>query len=150
MRLFVLLATFAMFCGLGFLLSPDNYLVLAGRLAMSVMLVFSAVSSYVYQEGILLTYPIFFSDVWKQKLILANADFKIALAAGFVLKDLAQISAIFIIAYFILSFSTDIKACKKNISIKRANYTGHGSWLILIKIPSQLIFIFWTYYFGLF
>lgn len=86
MRLFVLLTTFTLFCGITFLFKVEDYISLSGRLAMCAMLFFSAVTSYVYQEGIFLTYPNFINSVWKQKLILANADLKIALALGFILR----------------------------------------------------------------
>ncbi|MFC5281984.1 hypothetical protein [Pedobacter alpinus] len=149
MRLFVLLATFAMFCGIAFLFKVDDYISLSGRLAMCAMLLFSAITSYVYQEGIFLTYPDYINNVWKQKLILVNADLKIALAAGFILKDTAQITTFFLIVYFVATLPTEIKTCNDKVSVKRANHTGHGNWLFLIKIPALIFFVLWAYYFGL-
>lgn len=149
MRLVVLILVFLLLCGGFFIFYNDIAYAVSGRLALSVMFVFSGVLHLYYKEGIYLTYPDFLSQTNKIKAVFIVGDLQFAFAAGLVFRDVAQIIIPVILIYLILRFFTQIKACIKHISIKRGNFTGKGLPYLFFKIPEQLIIIAWAYYFVL-
>ncbi len=149
MRLVVLIAVFLLLCGGFFLFYNDFAYAIAGRLALSVMFVFSGILHLYYKEGIYLSYPDFLPQATKIKLVYAIGDLQFVFAGGLVFADISKIIILFVLGYLILGLFTQINACVKKVSIKRGNYTGKGLIYLFFKIPEQLIIIAWAYYFVL-
>ena len=147
MRLVVLIAVFLLICGGYFIFFSTIDYALAGRIALSLMFVFSGVLHLKYQEGIYLTYPKFLSQISKIKLLFIIGDLQFVFACALVFADTAEIFVLFILVYLFLGFFTQINAGIQKISVKRGNYTGHGIVYLLFKIPEQFAIIIWTYYF---
>ncbi|HTN19584.1 MAG TPA: hypothetical protein VL125_03875 [Pelobium sp.] len=148
MRLVVLTAVFLLLCGVSFICFGEIAFSVAGRLALSAMFMLSGVLHSRYREGIYLTYPSFLSQTFRINLVFAISDLQFSFALAFIFADVARIITLFVLIYLFLGLFTQIKACIKNISVKRGNYTGNGIYYLLFKIPEQLFIICWTYYFG--
>lgn len=140
---------FSLLCGGFFLFSSDIDYAIAGRLALSIMFLFSGISHLKYQEGIYLTYPSFLSPADKVRLVFAIGDLQFAFAAGLVFLDVATILIPFILIYLVLGLFTQVNARLRNISVKRGNYTGRGLSYLFFKVPEQLFILGWAYYFVL-
>lgn len=146
----VLVSTFIILCSISFLLSNHINFSLCGRIAMALMLVFTGISHFIYTDGMELIIPDNFGEGFKRRIVLASGDLEFALAASLLLPDLARISGIIGMLYFFAIVPANIIACLKKVSIERGNYTGHGLAYLWFRIPLQIFFIVWIYYFSVY
>jgi uncharacterized membrane protein len=119
----------------------------AGRLAMSVMLFFTASGHFMFAEGMAMMLPDFIP--FKQSVIYITGFIEIAAAIGLLLPKLQRPTARLLILFFISILPSNIYAAYRHIDIESADYTGSGPEYLWFRVPLQLFFIFWTWHFGL-
>ena len=144
--LFVLLAAFAL-TALALKLSKKKWDVnKAGRIAMSCMLLFTASGHFVFVEGMSMMLPDFVP--FKKELILITGLLEIGFAVGILFNKTRRITSLLLIAFFICILPSNIYAALNHLDIENANYSGPGPEYLWMRVPLQVFFISWVYYFG--
>lgn len=119
----------------------------SGRMAMSVMLLFTAIGHFLFPEGMALMIPEFIPN--EKELIYLTGVIEIAAAIGLLFLRSQRLTAWLLILFFIMILPANIYAAIHHVNIKMAAYDGPGVNYLWFRIPLQLFFIAWVYYFGI-
>lgn len=121
-----------------------NYdLYLSGRIAMSVMLVFTAVAHFTFNKGMSMMLPDFIP--YKTETVYLTGIIEIVAAIGFFIPNLRVVTAWLLIAFLILILPANIYATIKHIDYQKGTFDGSGLGYLWFRIPLQILFIVWTY-----
>lgn len=119
----------------------------AGRIAMSVMLLFTALGHFLYPEGMVLMLPDFIP--FKKGVIYLTGCIEIAAANGLQIPRFRKLTGRLLILFFIMILPANIYAAIHNVNLKTATYDGSGPGYLWFRIPLQVLFIAWIYFFGI-
>ena len=117
----------------------------SGRIAMSVMLVFTTIGHFKFAEGMSLMIP--GSIPYKKELIYLTGFIEIAAAVGILIASVQVLTGWLLIAFFLVILPANIFAAMKGIDYEKATYDGPGSAYLWFRIPLQIFFIAWVYWF---
>jgi uncharacterized membrane protein len=145
--LVVLLVTFALSCLLFYVFTHDVSVYLSGRIAMAVMLVFTSIAHFAFYKGMMLMLPPFIP--FKRVTVYLTGVIEIAAAVGLLIPQSSYITGIFLIIFFVLLLPANIYASSKNINLEKADYSGNGLSYLWFRIPLQVLFIIWIWYFAI-
>ena len=120
---------------------------MAGRIAMTVMLIFTAVGHIKYADGMSMMIPK--NIPLKKPLVYFTGILEIVAGVGLVRPAFTRMSAWILIAFFILILPANIYAAIKHVDYEKGTYQGPGPNYLWFRIPLQLFFIAWVYYFGI-
>ncbi|OUS00980.1 hypothetical protein A9Q86_09555 [Flavobacteriales bacterium 33_180_T64] len=141
--LIVLLSTFivAIFL-LKFTFGKHN-IPFSARIAISVMLLFTALGHFFYTDGMAMMIP----DIipLKRELVYFTAIIEILAAVSLHISQFRHIAAYLLIIFFVLMLPANIKASIEQINYQTSAYDGKGLSYLLFRIPLQLLFIIWVY-----
>jgi uncharacterized membrane protein len=143
MPLIVLLAAFFLSLLLLKWIHNQFLLALAGRIAMSVMLFFTAVGHFAFTEGMALMIPSFVP--FKQEMVYFTGVVEIAAAVGLLVPRLSTLTAWLLISFFILVLPANIYAALQHVDYQNATFNGQGPDYLWFRIPLQFLFIIWVY-----
>ncbi|WP_461532007.1 DoxX family protein [Sinomicrobium sp.] len=118
-------------------------LALSGRIAMAVMLVFTAIGHFAFTKGMSLMIPEFIP--FKTEIVYLTGIAEIAFAIGLLLPNYRVITAWSLIIFLILVLPANIWAAIKQLDYQRATFDGNGLAYLWFRIPLQILFIVWTY-----
>ena len=118
---------------------------LSGRIAMSVMLLFTAIAHFAYSKGMAMMLPAFIP--FKTLIVYLTGIIEIMAAIGLQLEYLRVTTAWLLIIFFILILPANIYAAKTQVDYQKGDLTGNGTTYLWFRIPLQILFIVWTYYF---
>jgi uncharacterized membrane protein len=144
--LIVLLAVFGVSTVATFIAghAPDYYF--CGRLAMGVMLLFAATAHFKYNRGMMLMVPTFIP--YKKAVVYITGYIEVLAAIGLLVKTVRDPVAWFVIIFFVLLLPANIHSARKKVNLERADNLGSGLRSLWFRIPLQLFFMAWVYYFG--
>ncbi|ETN96948.1 membrane protein [Zhouia amylolytica AD3] len=116
---------------------------LAARIAMSCMLIFTAIGHFMFTKGMtaIIPDPIPF----KSQMVIATGILEIVLAITLLLPKFQQLTAWILIVFFILIVPANIKAAIQQINYQTGTLNGPGPTYLWFRIPLQLLFILWIY-----
>lgn len=117
---------------------------LSGRIAMSAMLVFTAMAHFAFTKGMSMMLPGFIP--FKTGIIYLTGIVEIVAAIGLLFQDFRVITAWALIAFFILILPANMYAAKKHIDYQKGTYEGNGLNYLWFRIPLQILFIVWVYF----
>ena len=146
--LFVLLASFGIsFCLIKITGGYWNF-ISAGNIAMSIMLLFTAIGHFKFPKGMTMMMP----DVvpFKKELVLLTGFIEIAAAIGLMFPAMRHVTSILLIIFFICILPANINAAIKKIDYEKGTYDGKGINYLWFRVPLQVFFILWTWYFGIY
>ena len=145
--LIILLVVFILTLLAGYLFTSEWELVFAGNLAMSAMLMFTALGHFKYPHGMSLMVP----DIlpFRVTIIYVTGLLEIAAAIGLMVPTVRHIAAVFLIIFFIAILPANIYGAMKRVNLEKGNYEGPGPSYLWFRIPLQLFFIAWICYFCL-
>ncbi len=141
--LFVLLGIFIIALFAIKLIQHKHNIPLAARIAMSAMLVFTAVGHFVFTKGMEMMIPDFIPV--KTAFVYATGVIEIAAAIGLLIPTFGVVTAWLLILFFILIIPANVKAALEHIDIEKATFDGSGTNYLWFRIPLQILFIAWTY-----
>jgi uncharacterized membrane protein len=145
--LFVLLGVFGLLAaGTYFWQGHVNY-VLAGNGAMAAMLLFTGIAHFAFTEGMMGMLPAFLPA--KMAWVLATGVLEIAAAVGLLIPSLRWNTGWLLIAFFVLILPGNILAARRHLNYQTGTLDGPGLRYLWFRIPLQLLFIAWTWYFAL-
>jgi uncharacterized membrane protein len=145
--LIVLLASALAAFFLILLLSGRADYALAGRIGMSVMLLFTAIGHFLYTKGMALMMPPFMP--FKRVLVYLTGILEMAAAAGLLLSRFQMLTGHLLILFFVLVLPANISAAMRHVDYQRSNQEGSGIRYLWFRIPLQLFFILWVFFFAI-
>lgn len=145
--LIILLVVFILAILSSYLFTGEWQLVFAGNLAMSAMLMFTALGHFKFPQGMSLMVP----DIlpFRVTIIYVTGLLEIVAAIGLMVPTVRHIAAVFLIIFFIAILPANIYAAMKRVNLEKGNYEGPGPSYLWFRIPLQVFFIAWICYFCL-
>jgi len=125
------------------LITNEYNIALSARIAMSVMLLFTAVAHFAFTKGMTLMMPSFFP--YKTAMVYLTGILEMAAAIGLLIPSLRVITAWFLIVFFVVLLPANIHAAIKHIDYQKGTLNGNGPTYLWFRIPLQIFFIVWTY-----
>ena len=140
--LIVLLSVFAVSLLTTKLVRGNFQFALSGRIAMSVMLVFTATAHFAFTKGMSMMLPEFIP--FKTETVYLTGILEIAAAIGLCIPNFRVLTGWLLILFFILLLPANIYAAVKHIDFQKETFDGNGLTYLWFRIPLQLVFIGWT------
>lgn len=132
---------FSLLIGKAFRGYYDFYL--SGRIAMSAMLLFTAVAHFAFTRGMAMMLPDFMPH--KTTIVFLTGGIEIAASVGLFIPNFRLIAGWLLIAFFILILPANIYAAFKHVDYQKATFDGNGLSYLWLRIPLQVFLIVWTY-----
>lgn len=145
--LVVLVITFLLTLSATWLFKNKWDYVLAGNIAMAVMLLFTAMGHFMFTEGMTMMLPDFIP--FKREVVILTGIIEIGAAVSLLFPSLRYLVSILLIIFFILILPANVNAALKNIDYQNATSNGHGINYLWFRVPLQLLFIAWLWLFNL-
>lgn len=141
--LIVLLGVFGLSLVITRLLNGHMYVSLSGAIALSAMLLFTALGHFAFTKGMAMMLPLFIP--FRIQLVYITGIIEIALAAGLLIPRLQQLTAWLLIVFLLLMLPANMYASAKRINYEKGTCDGYGPSYLWFRIPLQLFFIAWAY-----
>ncbi|NTE05587.1 hypothetical protein G6M26_20330 [Agrobacterium tumefaciens] len=116
----------------------------SGKIAMCVMLLFTASAHFAFNDGMAMMLPDFVP--YKTQVVYLTGIIEIAAAIGLFIPAFSVMTAWLLIAFFILILPSNVYAAMKHIDYQKATFNGSGLNYLWFRIPLQILFIAWTYF----
>jgi len=143
--LIILIASFILFYLINkFFLNNKFTLSLIGRAALATMLIFTGAAHFINTDLMVAMLPEFIP--LKRETVLFTGFLEIVASVGLIWDKTSKITSILLILFFVLILPANIKG-----SINQVQLGGmvQGAEYLYFRIPLQLLFIAWVYYFGI-
>lgn len=141
--LIVLLLSFAISMFMIKIINKEYDFTLSGRIAMSIMLVFTAIGHFAFTKGMSMMIPKFIP--YKETFVHLTGIFEILLAMGLLIPRFKYISGWALIIFLLLMLPANIYASLNNVNYQKGTFDGNGLAYLWFRIPLQFLFIIWTY-----
>src|SRR5699024_3769664 len=115
----------------------------SGRVAMSVMLLFTAIGHFAFTKGMTMMLPDFIP--YKCEVVYLTGLIEIVAAVGLFIPSLRQITAWLLIVFFVLVLPAKIYAAMHQVNYRKGTLDGEGMMYLWFRIPLQVLFITWVY-----
>ncbi len=119
----------------------------AGNLAMALMLILTGTSHFYMTKGMTMMMPDFLP--LKTELVYLTGLFELLAAVGLLFEKMRRPFGILLIIFFILILPANVYAAINHINISEASTNGHGLSYLWFRIPLQLLFIGWVWFFSI-
>lgn len=116
---------------------------LSARIAMAVMLVFTAIGHFAFTKGMIMMVPDFVP--FKKEVVYLTGFIEIAAAAGLLIPGLRMVTGWLLILFFLLLLPANIKAAIEQIDYQKGTLGGPGMGYLWFRVPVQILFMVWTY-----
>lgn len=145
--LFVLLATFLLALVATRLFGGAANWLLAGNLAMAIMLLFTGAAHFKFTKGMALMLPSWLPA--KNFWVYLTGYLEIVAAIGLLVPSLRSLVGWLLIGFFLLILPANIHAARHQIDYQKGTNEGPGARYLWFRVPLQLFFIGWVWYFTL-
>jgi uncharacterized membrane protein len=143
--LIFLLVTFSLLFGIDkFLLKRKLSLSFIGRVSLAVMLIVTGVAHFTSSDVMVEMMPEFLP--MKKEIVYLTGILEFLAAVGLLIDKLSKITAILLIIYFVAILPANIVGSLKQVNLGGMEY---GAMYLLFRVPLQILFIFWAYYFSI-
>ncbi|MDO6491914.1 MULTISPECIES: DoxX family protein [unclassified Cellulophaga] len=115
----------------------------SARIAMSIMLVFTAIGHFIFTKGMSMMVPQFIP--FKNSFVYLTGIFEILLAISLLIPKLKVISGWTLIIFLLLMLPANIYASIHNVNYQKGTFDGNGLAYLWFRIPLQVLFVIWTY-----
>ena len=127
-----------------FLLGRGLSLSFIGRASMAVMLIVTGVSHFTNTEQMVDMMPDFMPA--KREMIYFTGVCELLAVVGLIWGKTARLASILLIIFFVLVLPANIAGSLKSVQFAGMEY---GPLYLLFRIPLQIFFIWWVWYFGI-
>ncbi|TDH27054.1 hypothetical protein EXU57_09660 [Segetibacter sp. 3557_3] len=121
---------------------------LCGRIAMALMLLFTAIGHFKFTAGMAEMLPV--SVPYRKELVYFTGVLEIVAAAGLLFDASAKATGWFLVVFFIVLLPANIYAAMVKVDYESGTNTGPGISYLWFRVPLQLLFISWVYYFAVY
>ena len=115
-----------------------------GRTAMAFMLIVTGIAHFTQTPQMVEMIPDFIP--FKETVVYVTGFFEFLLAFGLLPKKSSKPASILLIVFFVCILPANIAGSMKHVALGGMEY---GPAYLFFRIPLQLFFIGWTYYFGI-
>lgn len=119
---------------------------IAGCIGMSVMLLFTAIGHFAFSKGMQMMLPDFIP--FKKTMVIASGIIEIAAAIGLLIPAFRELTGWLLILFFILILPANISAALRHVDYQKGTTNGAGPPYLWFRVPLQLFFIAWVYWFA--
>lgn len=117
---------------------------LIGRVAMALMLIVAGIAHFVYYEPMVAMMPDFVP--WKLEVVYLTGILEFMSAVGLLWERTAWLTSVMLAIFLVAILPANILGSIRGVNIPGAEY---GVWYLLFRIPLQIFFIWWVWYFGI-
>jgi uncharacterized membrane protein len=142
--LIVLLVSFGIALMVTRLIQSDFNLAFSGRVAMAVMLGFTAIGHFAFTKGMVMMIPN--AIPFKKGLVYCTGVIEIFAAAGLLIPSVRVLTAWLLIVFFIVLLPANINAAIRHVDYQKGTFEGSGVSYLWFRVPLQNLFILWTYF----
>ncbi|MGH2624125.1 MAG: DoxX family protein [Sphingobacterium sp.] len=143
--LIVIVTTFIISIGITKLFRKRADFMLSGKIAMSAMLIFTAIGHFAFTQGMSMMLPDFIP--YKIEIIYITGIIEVAAAIGLLIPRHRVLTAWLLIIFFVLILPANIYAAIHEIDFQNMDIEAKGVSYLWFRIPLQLFFIAWTFFF---
>jgi uncharacterized membrane protein len=126
-----------------FLLGGRLSLSFVGRASMAVMLIATGIAHFTNTEQMVDMMPDFVPA--KREMIYFTGLCELFAVVGLVWNKTSRLASILLIIFFVLVLPANIVGSLKSVQLGGMEF---GPWYLLFRIPLQIFFIWWVWYFG--
>lgn len=141
--LIVLLGAFAISLFIIRIFNESYEFALAARIAMSAMLLFTAIGHFAFTNGMAMMLPSFVS--YKTEVVYLTGVIEIAAAIGLFIPSVRIFTAWLLIVFFVFILPANIYAAIKHLDYQKGTFDGSGLTYLWFRVPLQILFIVWVY-----
>ncbi|MFT5820402.1 MAG: putative membrane protein [Crocinitomix sp.] len=141
--LIVLLLSFAISIFAIKIIKKEYDFALSARIAMSTMLLFTAIGHFAFTKGMSMMIPKFIP--FKESFVYLTGTFEILLAIGLLIPKFKIAFGWVFIIFLLLMLPANIYASVNNVNYQKGTFDGNGLNYLWFRIPLQFLFIIWTY-----
>lgn len=142
--LIILLVTFGLLYVLDrFVLGGRLGLSFAGRASMAAMLIATGIAHFTNTEQMVAMMPDFLPA--KRELVYFTGACELLAVPGLLWKRTSRLASILLLVFFVLVLPANIAGSLKAVQFGGMEY---GPLYLLFRIPLQLLFIWWVWFFG--
>ncbi|WP_339701030.1 hypothetical protein [uncultured Roseivirga sp.] len=116
---------------------------LSARIAMSIMLLFTAIGHFAFTKGMSMMIPEFVP--FKESVVYLSGIFEILLALGLLIPKFQTVSGWALVIFLLLMLPANIYASMNKVNYQKGTFEGNGLTYLWFRIPLQFLFIVWTY-----
>ena len=142
--LIVLLVSFAIALIVTRLITGEFAFAFSARIAIAIMLVFTAIAHFAFTKGMIMMMPGFIP--FKKGMVYFTGFIEIAAAAGLLIPGLQVLTGWLLILFFLLLLPANINAATRHIDYQKGTLEGPGANYLWFRVPLQILFILWTYF----
>jgi len=143
--LIVLVAAFVIFCLVDrFVLGGKLGMPVAGRAGMAVMLLLTGIAHFTSSEAMVAMMPE--AVPYKIEIVWFTGVCELAAVAGLLWPKTVRLTSVMLIIFFIAILPANIAGSLKSEGL---GGTAYGPWYLLFRIPLQIFFIAWVWWFGI-
>ncbi|MGM9479415.1 DoxX family protein [Pedobacter sp. GSP4] len=144
--LFVLLIVYIALLAFGGHTQFDKGNIFAGNMAMSVMLLFTAIGHFKFKTSMAAMIPLFIPK--KVEIIVLTGVLEILFAIGLTIVYTRYFTGIVLIVFLICLLPANIYAAKHRINYENLYQPGPGPKYLWFRIPFQFFLMAWVWYFS--
>ena len=143
--LFILLISFGLIFVINkFLLGGKLSLSFVGRISLALMLLATGIAHFTDTDVMVELIPEFMP--FKREIVYLTGVLELLSTVGLLINKTAKLTSILLIIFFVSILPANIIGSIKQVNLGGMNY---GTVYLFFRIPLQLLFIFWAYYFGI-
>lgn len=118
----------------------------AGRIAMSAMLLFTAIGHFAFNKGMAMMLPEFLP--YKTGIVYITGFLEVVMAVGLLLPQYRTVTGWTLILFLLLVLPANLYAAVYQVDYQNATFDGPGLHYLWFRIPLQLLLIVWAYAFA--
>ncbi len=145
--LVVLLSSFVIAIFVIRIVTKEYNFALSARIAMSIMLCFTAIGHFIFTKGMAMMIPKFIP--FKEVFVHLTGLFEILIAIGLLIPRFKYLSGWALIIFLLLMLPANIYASVNTVNYQKGTFDGNGLAYLWFRIPLQILFIVWTYIFSI-
>lgn len=143
--LIFLSATFLLLCVVNkFFLASRLSFSFIGRASLAAMLIVTGIAHFTSTDLMVETIPDFLP--LKREIVYLTGVLELLAVAGLLIDKTAKLTAVLLIIFFLAVLPANIVGSLKQVNL---GGTENGAMYLFFRVPLQIFFIFWTYYFGI-
>lgn len=124
-------------------IKKESDILLAARIGMAVMLVFTSIGHFAFTDGMSMMIPKVIP--FKVPIVYFTGVLEVLLAIGLLTSQFKVVSAWILILFLVLMLPANIYAAFHNVNYQSATLDGNGLIYLWFRIPLQILFIAWIY-----
>ncbi|RIA09350.1 putative membrane protein [Flavobacteriaceae bacterium MAR_2010_72] len=143
--LLILFVSFLTMLAINKLLLKERFsLSFLGRLALAIMLIFTGMTHFTKTDLMIEMMPEIVPI--KLELIYLTGCLEIMASIGLLIHKYSKITSVMLIIFFLSILPANVIGSLKEVALGGMQ---HGVNYLYFRIPLQLLFVFWAYYFGI-